>query len=225
MAENVADLEALVQQNDLRSLERSMWSACSLGQLELVRRGLELSRSHNYDRLFEVACRFGQLEVAHLLLPFAHPEANDNDAFRQAGSNGHTEVVRFLLTLPTVDPTAGSSMALCTASRCGHVEVVQLLLADGRSDPGADDNYPLRQATYHKHDKIVYLLLRDPRVIEESRRVANTYGCEWIKDRIAEIKTSWLTYLDVERLLSLPPPHLQQRAIIELIVNPQISLS
>ena len=42
----------------------------------------------------------------------------------EASENGHTEVVRLLLTDPRVDPAAEDNCAIRYASRNGHTEVI-----------------------------------------------------------------------------------------------------
>ncbi|RKP18107.1 hypothetical protein ROZALSC1DRAFT_30161, partial [Rozella allomycis CSF55] len=60
------------------------------------------------------------------------PSADENYAIRVAARNGHTEIVKYLLTNPRVDPRANGNYAIQRASKYGHADVVKLLLADPR---------------------------------------------------------------------------------------------
>ncbi|EPZ34081.1 hypothetical protein O9G_003161 [Rozella allomycis CSF55] len=62
------------------------------------------------------------------------PSADGNYAIRLAARNGHTEIVKYLLTDPRVDPSANGNYAIQWASSKGHADVVKLLLADSRVD-------------------------------------------------------------------------------------------
>jgi len=60
------------------------------------------------------------------------PTAYHNEAIRWAASNGHTEIVRLLLSDKRVDPTANHNQAIQLAACNGHTETVCLLLSDKR---------------------------------------------------------------------------------------------
>jgi len=61
------------------------------------------------------------------------PTIENNRAIRDASFNGHTEIVKYLLSNPLVDPNAENSDALLSAIANGHTDIVQLLIADKRT--------------------------------------------------------------------------------------------
>lgn len=109
--------------------------------------------------------------------PRVNPRQNHNWSILWAARNGHTGIVRLLLSL--VDPTAEDNEAIRKASREGHVEIVRFLLADGRADPTAKDNQALRHAASKGRAAVVSLLLphTDPTARNhEAMRMAATSG-------------------------------------------------
>ena len=58
--------------------------------------------------------------------------------------NGHTEVVKLLLSDERADPAAADNEAIRYASATGHTEVVELLLNSGKVDPAAGNNHARR---------------------------------------------------------------------------------
>ena len=73
-------------------------------------------------------------QVRQLIAAGVNPAAMDNWAIQLASLNGHTEVVRLLLSDPRVNPAANNNNAIIWASRNGHLGVVRLLLQDKRMD-------------------------------------------------------------------------------------------
>jgi len=61
------------------------------------------------------------------------PTIENNRAIRDASFNGHTEIVKYLLSNPLVDPNAENSDALLSAIANGHTDIVQLLIVDKRT--------------------------------------------------------------------------------------------
>jgi ankyrin repeat protein len=114
-----------------------------------------------------------------------HPEIDfsykNNYAIIMASLNGHTDVVKLLLTDPRVDPSAEYNYAIQVASFNGHIEVVEILLADPRVDPSANNNYAIQSASDNGHIEVVEILLADPRVDPSAHnnkaiRMASQYG-------------------------------------------------
>jgi len=90
--------------------------------------------------------------------------ADDDYAIRKAAKNGHTEMVKFLLTDPKVNPSARSNSAIRNAALNGHLDIVKLLCADPRVDVACESNTPFINAARMGHIDIVDFLLSDPRV-------------------------------------------------------------
>lgn len=107
---------------------------------------------------FVLAATEGHLSIMHLLLdryPHKVRPGKRSDALTRAASNGHTEVVAFLLSDPdlTVDHWTLTS---CCGS--GHADAARLLLADERV---VLDEYSgeLVLASHHGHAAMVQFLL------------------------------------------------------------------
>ena len=98
------------------------------------------------------------------------PQLQKNYALRYAAENGHTEVVRLLLSLKDkddnlLDPTVDNNYPLKWATIYGHTEIVKLLLSlkdkDGNPviDPRVNENMTLINAAEFGHIKLVRFLL------------------------------------------------------------------
>ncbi|KAI9344387.1 ankyrin repeat-containing domain protein [Obelidium mucronatum] len=103
------------------------------------------------------------------------PSDSANDAIRCASQQGHTEIVKLLLTDPRVDPSALNNEAIRLASRYGRYETVELLLSldsKYKIDPAAANQQSIRHACEVRHSlkepnnagRLVQLLLADRRV-------------------------------------------------------------
>jgi hypothetical protein len=71
------------------------------------------------------ACRFGRTNIAQMI--DIDPSIGNNEAIRRAASNGHIEIVQWLLSDPRVDPTDLNNDAICIAAQNGYLEVVKIL--------------------------------------------------------------------------------------------------
>jgi ankyrin repeat protein len=105
--------------------------------------------------------------------PDIDPADENNQALRSASEEGHTQMVRLLLTDPRVHPMQEIESLddnddvedpLILASQYGHVDIVKVLLADERVDPGEYNNQALQNAIITGFTEVVELLLKDPRV-------------------------------------------------------------
>ncbi|RKP15756.1 hypothetical protein ROZALSC1DRAFT_26088, partial [Rozella allomycis CSF55] len=117
-------------------LENSEYSDRFVCFLKFLKQNNDLSQNDaNYA--FQFACQY---DVMHVFSNWdsigngiqPDPSADNNYAIRLASKNGHTEIVKQLLTNPTVDPSAENNYAICRASKKGHADIVKLLLDDLR---------------------------------------------------------------------------------------------
>jgi ankyrin repeat protein len=88
-----------------------------------------------------------------------NPSAVNNYTIRWASQNGHSEVVKILLTDDRVDPSANDNFSIRWASQNGHLEVVKILLTDERVDPSARNNEAIKWASEYGHLEVVKILL------------------------------------------------------------------
>jgi len=117
------------------------------------------------EELLKKSCSIGYLNGIKLALEKGvDPSVNNNYAIEIAAINGHTEIVKLLLTDERVDPSDENNFAIIYASENGHTEIVKLLLNDKRVDPSANNNYAIIYASENGHIDIVRLLLTDERV-------------------------------------------------------------
>ena len=93
------------------------------------------------------------------------PAADDNCAIQGAASNGHLDVVNYLMGLDSkygIDPTADDNCAIQFAALNGHLDVVKCLMGlDSKYgiDPAADDNRAIKAAALKGHlDVVEYLM-------------------------------------------------------------------
>jgi len=96
----------------------------------------------------------------------AYPEVNPEGVFMRACRNGHTEVVRILMTDPRVDPMKEDFVTeFRVASDNGFTDIVRLLLNDPRVHPEQEDlNTAFQAAVDNGHVDVIRLLMNDPRV-------------------------------------------------------------
>jgi len=129
-----------IQSNTTDSDNDRSWTlseACGVGNLEVVRRILDLGADVIQNNIWGEAALFvpdetGQLHVEHPLRSFEeHLRVGDEDPLTAASRAGHLEVVRLLLDRGALDTLIDE--AFLAASTAGHLEVVRLLL-----DRGAD---------------------------------------------------------------------------------------
>ncbi|KAI8891890.1 ankyrin repeat-containing domain protein [Globomyces pollinis-pini] len=190
--------ETIVFQNPKEFFENPN-NECYLNHLysfypSVLSRGLMDALSHpyfntsaQYDLAIRFASKYGQTEIAQLLLkdsrvdPSAQaiderfknsrvdPSAESNYAIRWTSTKGHTETVKLLLADSRVDPSANSNYPIKWASRNGLTETVKLLLQDSRVDPTVRDNYAIIWASKYGHTETVKLLLKHEQVDPSAR--------------------------------------------------------
>ena len=89
--------------------------------------------SVNKFKEFIKACKSGDIsEVERYIREGDDPSDDDNYAIQRASGNGHTDVVKLLLSDKRVDPSADNNTAIQLATKYGHRDVVRLLLEDDR---------------------------------------------------------------------------------------------
>lgn len=105
--------------------------------------------------------------------PDIDPADEHNQALRAASEEGHTQMVKLLLTDPRVHPMQEIENLednddvvdpLIVACQHGYIDVVKVLLADPRVDPGEYNNQAIQNAILCGFAEIVALLMQDPRV-------------------------------------------------------------
>lgn len=153
----------------MRERRRETWvphtqleSACMFGNIARVVH-LIATKEKITPRAFILAARNanGALIMAFLLTKatWLNPNANDNQALRDAALFGNTNVVHYLLKLPTVDPGARTNEALHDAVANGHLIIVKLLVRK-HIDPMVQANKALRIAIFKQRVKITRFLLK-----------------------------------------------------------------
>lgn len=116
------------------------------------------------------ACLWGDLsEVNRLLAEGEDPTVKENEAIRNAATEGHLEVVNRLLELPGVDATAKENEAIRKAATFGHLGVVNRLLEVPGVDATAKDNNAICLAIVAGRWDVVYRLLEVPEIKENTR--------------------------------------------------------
>ncbi|KAJ3023210.1 UNVERIFIED_CONTAM: hypothetical protein HDU68_008731 [Siphonaria sp. JEL0065] len=131
--------------------------------------------------LFRTAVWFGHAEFLASKIGSMDPACHDNYGIRYAAAQGHTGVVKYLLSTGKVDPSADGQYALKWACVRGHLEIVKMLLKDERVDPSVDDNFAFKGAAAHGHPDVLELLLRDPRVKPTAENLK--YTREWAEEK------------------------------------------
>jgi len=89
---------------------------------------------------------------------------HDNQAIIWAASNGHLEVIKYLLTLPGVKASAQKNKAFIWAIIYGQLEVVKYLSTLPNVDAYAKDTQAIIDATFNGHLEILEYLLTLPGV-------------------------------------------------------------
>ncbi|KAJ3014825.1 UNVERIFIED_CONTAM: hypothetical protein HDU68_000116 [Siphonaria sp. JEL0065] len=91
-------------------------------------------------------------------------EIDPDYLFISAVSNGHVDVVRWILKATNLNPAANNNNAIRVAAGNGHADVVKLLLLNRKVNPAVMDNYPIRASAANGHANVVKLLLKSPKV-------------------------------------------------------------
>lgn len=167
----------------------------------------------NEDILMSAA-RDGDIETVEAMLSNGvNPAANNNEAIIRASMNGHSEIVRLLLTDGRADPAARNNEAIMWSSARGHREVVRLLLADSRVDPTANNSEAIILASIFGKSEVVDALINDSRVRanysnlpEDVKRiitrknirkfVKKSSGAAKIKSYLKKRREDWYTPVD-----------------------------
>ncbi|KAJ3218356.1 hypothetical protein HDU67_005905 [Dinochytrium kinnereticum] len=121
------------------------------------------------DLAIRCAASFGHADVVRVLLKLGGGRVNtfawEDEAWREAIHNGHTDVVRLFLETQPLERGAREDEALRVAASKGHTEIVVMLLENGYvMDPSSRNNEALRYAAAKGHSEIVEALLATGRV-------------------------------------------------------------
>lgn len=115
--------------------------------------------------LLEVAVSNGHVDVVKFLI--ADPRLNLHAMLPLAIQKGSMEVVQLLLADQRVNPSEASDQAIRVAAAYGRLEIVALLLKDNRVNPNVSTQLvrpPICEAAEKGYVAIVELLLTDTRV-------------------------------------------------------------
>jgi ankyrin repeat protein len=171
----------------LESFMHVLLKACESGSFDIVNYLMENYAFLNpfttpLDSGIRLAASKGYLDIVKLLCRIDRFQPIQNgfleEALFSASSNGHTNVVEFLMAETKCDPSvpskqemidASSMLALEAACSCGFSDIVIILLMDKRTDPNSNDNRPLRRSCENGRRRVVELLLQDPRIVIDNR--------------------------------------------------------
>lgn len=103
------------------------------------------------------AAVFGHLDVCRLLCSHVDNDTVINSCLVDAGSNGHTDVVMFLIERGA-DVHYNNDQCLRWSCRNGHIDTV-LMLCDHGADVHAEDDEALRWSALHGNAGVVEVLL------------------------------------------------------------------
>jgi hypothetical protein len=117
------------------------------------------SKDTRLAEVFQNACAHGCISMARMLLRIGRIKLPCGSAIVKASTNGHVEVVRFLLA-ESPDVKANYFNALWMASKNGHTEVVRLLLPVASDLGKSHFNLALNDASSNGYLDIVDLLLQ-----------------------------------------------------------------
>ena len=110
------------------------------------------------------AAEFGYLRIVQDIMKNCKcdPAFEDNYAIRWSASEGHLDVVKYLMSLDSkdgIDPTAEDNEAIRCAAQEGHLHVVKYLMEEVDStydiDPAAGGNQAIRLAVQGGHLDVV----------------------------------------------------------------------
>ncbi|KAJ1554480.1 hypothetical protein HK096_003354, partial [Nowakowskiella sp. JEL0078] len=127
--------------------------------------------NHKNDKILvscvELAMVFNQTQMLNILLrdPYVDCLLADSDftiSLLIAAENGHTEMVKYLLTDRRVNPCVEDNDVLRLAVKNKHYETITILLNDKRIDPAAYDFSAIKVAVEYGDDRALELML--PRI-------------------------------------------------------------
>lgn len=114
---------------------------------------------------FEIASMNGNLELLHYLVSYWDIHHCSQNLVVNAASNGHVDVLKYLMTLDRVygiTPSAHNNEAIRFAASNGHVQAVAFLMeldAEYGIDPTARHNEAIRHAISNGHLEVVQYLM------------------------------------------------------------------
>jgi ankyrin repeat protein len=128
----------LLNDDRVDKTHKSLLESSADGQIDVVRLLLEDGRFDPTEKkciVFTEACHNGHLDVALLLFECGRGvkvNADNNRALRFACSNGHEDVVKWLLTFKCVNPLVGRPNSLERAWKAKRANALDILLRDRR---------------------------------------------------------------------------------------------
>lgn len=156
------------------------WAAVK-GHIQLVNMAFSMGINDmiRIDRAIMLAATNGHLEVVKFLIA-AGADPKNHQSLINASQNGHLDVVKFLVE-QGANVTARDDAAVRYAAFDGHLEIIKFLIANG-ADFQAADNYAIDHALASGHMETVhYLYSLGARVtLDNFYYYYNIFGCNRI---------------------------------------------
>jgi hypothetical protein len=109
-------------------------------------------------------CEGGHLDLLKAFgLEGFHPSQIPR-AVSLASREGHSEVVRYLVSMAAAHPEVDITRLLIEMSALGNLDAVDALISEG-ADPSAYGGRAFREARYRGHSEVLARLLEDPRMV------------------------------------------------------------
>lgn len=123
--------------------------------------------------LFKLACRYANLKLVELLLPYIDISFNNQWAYHYVCKKGYKRILELILK----HPINNIKICLINAVKKNHIGIVKVLLSQKNVNINVNNGMPLELALKHKRREIVVILLNDPRItINESLFIDRLYS-------------------------------------------------
>lgn len=152
---------------EIKNIDQDLINACENGELEVVKRLLQIKPyidiSYDNENAFRTACTNGHLEIAQLLLqikPNIDISAENNFSFVRACYYNHLEVAQWLIQIkPDIDISVKNDFTFSRACANGKLEIAKWLLSiKPNIDIFAEDSYAFNLACINGHLEVAQWL-------------------------------------------------------------------